>query len=102
MSELKTVLVAGATGKQGGSVVRALIKKGYKIKALTRNPSSESAKRLHNSGIEIAAGDMVQKNSLANALRGVDIVFAMTTPFQSDHDSEVAQGINIVDAAKSA
>lgn len=102
MSTKKTVLVAGATGKQGGSVINALLKNGHKVRALTRNPASPAAVSLHNLGVEIMVGDMTHEDSLAEALRGVSIVFAMTTPFQSDHNSEVAQGINIVDAAKAA
>lgn len=102
MSASGTVLVAGATGRQGGAVLRALLRQGYKVKALTRNPSSASAMRLQNSGVEIAVGDMTHQDSLGSTLRGVSIVFAMTTPFQSNHDDEVTQGKNIVDAAKAA
>jgi len=100
MSELKKVLVVGATGKQGGAVVQALAKKGYKVRALTRNPSSKTAIGLHNSGVEIAVGDTTHPDSLENAIRGVDVVFAMTTPFHNDHENEISQGINMVDAAK--
>ena len=45
---------------------------------------------------------MTHEDSLESALRGVNVVFAMTTPFQSNHENEVTQGINIVDAAKVA
>ncbi len=102
MSELNTILVTGATGKQGGAVVKALMKKGYKIKALTRNPSSKAAIGLHDSGVEIIVGDLIHEDSLESALSGVNIVFAVTTPFQSNHENEVAQGVNMVDAAKAA
>ena len=102
MPNHETVLVAGATGKQGGSTVRALLKLGYSVKALTRNSSSPAAGKLRESGVEIVVGDTTRKESFAQAVRGVDAVFAMTTPFQSDHDAEVAQGKNIVDAAKAA
>ena len=102
MTETKTVLVVGATGKQGGSVARALMKKGYTVRALTRNPSSKTAIALHNLGIEIVVGDTTHEESLKKALQDVDMVFAMTTPFHNDHDNEVSQGINMVDAAKAA
>ncbi|MCL5020253.1 MAG: NmrA/HSCARG family protein [Bacteroidetes bacterium] len=102
MSDPEKVLVAGATGKQGGAVARALLREGYKVKALTRNPASAAAGELRKLGAEIAVGDLTHEDSLAEALKGVRVVFAMTTPFQSDHDTEVAQGKNIVDAAKSA
>lgn len=102
MSDNREVLVAGATGKQGGAAAKALIEKGFKIKALTRNPSSPIARALQKAGAEIVKGDLTDKASLAGALEGVYAVFAMTTPFQNGHGAEVEQGINIVDAAKSA
>jgi uncharacterized protein YbjT (DUF2867 family) len=69
---------------------------------LTRNPASAAAGELRKLGAEIAVGNLTHEDSLAESLKGVRVVFAMTTPFQSDHDTEVAQGKNIVDAAKSA
>lgn len=102
MADMKTVLVVGATGKQGGSVVRALMKRGHKVKVLTRNPSSKAAIALHDSGIEITVGDTTHEDSLRSVLQGIDLVFAMTAPFHNDHDNEIAQGINMADAAKAA
>ncbi len=102
MSNQEIVLVSGATGKQGGSAARALLEAGYKVRALTRNPSSQAAKKLQDSGAEIVVGDMLHEESLAKALKGVNVVFSMTTSFQSTHENEVKQGINMVDAAKAA
>ncbi len=102
MNNATTVMVAGATGKQGGAVVRALLKKKYKVVALTRNPAASAAIKFYNDGVRIAVGDMTEINSLNRAIVGVDVVFAMTTPFQSDHDSEVLQGVNVADASKAA
>ncbi|MCL5021125.1 MAG: SDR family NAD(P)-dependent oxidoreductase, partial [Bacteroidetes bacterium] len=90
------VLVTGATGKQGGAVARALIENGYRVKVLTRNPASPAAGELRKLGAEITVGDMTHEDSLAQAIKGVSVVFAMTTPFQSSHDAEVAQGVSIV------
>ena len=42
----KTVLVTGATGRQGGAVIRHMLPKGWKLRALTRNPNSHAAKQL--------------------------------------------------------
>lgn len=102
MPDRKTILVTGASGKQGGSVARALLKNGYKVKALTRNSTSPASQNLRKLGAELVTGDLADKDSLAGALKGVDAVFAMTTPFQKGHDAEVAQGINMVDAARAA
>ncbi len=102
MNNTMTVMVTGATGKQGGAVTKALLKRGYSVVALTRNPASRAAITFHNEGVRIVVGDMTVPDSLAGAMIGVDIVFAMSTPFQSDHGSEVAQGVNVTDAAKAA
>jgi len=47
-NETKTIFVTGATGQQGGAVIKALLKRGekYKILALTRNSESERAKKI--------------------------------------------------------
>ncbi len=102
MAKSENILVAGATGRQGGSVVRALSKAGYRLKALTRNPSSKAALSLRSLGIGVVVGDMLHEESLANAMKEIDVVFTMTTPFQSTHENEVAQGINMVNAARAA
>ncbi len=102
MADKNTVLVTGATGKQGGSVARALLKSGYTIKILTRNPASPAAQTLQKLGAAVAAGDLADKSSLTGALTGVKAVFAMTTPFQKGHEAEIAQGVNMIDAAKAA
>ena len=39
----KIALVTGATGKQGGAVVEALLTRGHQVRALTRNPASPSS-----------------------------------------------------------
>jgi uncharacterized protein YbjT (DUF2867 family) len=102
MNNAITVLVTGATGKQGGAVVRTLLRSGYRVVALTRNPASANAITFHNEGVRIVVGDMTHADSLAGAMIGVDVVFTMSTPFQADHENEVAQGVNITDAAKTA
>lgn len=102
MADLQSVLVTGSTGKQGGAAARALMKAGYKVRALTRNPSSPAAIGLRDAGAEVVAGDMLQEESLTKALKDVGIVFSMTTSFQSTHENEVKQGTDMVDAAKAA
>jgi uncharacterized protein YbjT (DUF2867 family) len=48
-----TVLVTGATGKQGGRVARALLGKGHTVRALTRKPDSPAAQELKKLGADI-------------------------------------------------
>lgn len=98
----KLVLVAGATGNQGGAVVEALLARGHKVRALTRNPTSSAAKRLSEQGVEIAVGDFTDRNSLICAMRGADAVYAMSTPYEQGTGKEIAQGITVTDSAKAA
>src|SRR2546428_2745750 len=104
MVETKTILVAGATGQEGGSVARALMKRGHRVRGLTRNP--EKIKELKGLGLEGVRGDLTDKASLAPALRGVDAFFIVTTPFRPDFsvdvETEVLQGTTAIDAAKAA
>lgn len=79
MSNRPTIAVIGATSKQGGSIVRSLIKTGrYNVRALTRNGTSADAKKLEKLGAEIFVGDSSKKEDLRKAFQGVQGVFAMT------------------------
>jgi uncharacterized protein YbjT (DUF2867 family) len=102
MSKSLSVLVTGATGHQGGAVARALLKKGHKVRALTRKPDSQGALALKQLGAELAVGNFDDKDSLVRAMKGVDAVFIMGTPFEAGMDTETRQGIAAVDAAKAA
>ena len=99
MSQPKLVLVTGATGKQGGAVVEALLIRGHQVRALTRNSASSAATRLREQGVEIAVGDFTDHDSLVRAARGVDAVYAMGTPYEEGSEKETAQGITLTDSA---
>ena len=101
MAQSKLVLVTGATGKQGGAVVEALLTRGHQVRALTRNSASPPANRLREQGVEIAVGDFTDHDSLVHATRGADAVYAMSTAFEGA-GKETAQGITVADAAKAA
>jgi len=102
MSGKLTVLVTGATGKQGGRLVRELLARGHAIRALTRKPESAGAAALAARGVTIVTGDFEDRGSLERAARDVDTVFAMSTPFESGATTETREGINIVRAASAA
>ena len=102
MSGKLKVLVTGATGKQGGHLVRELLARGHAIRALTRKPDSPAAAALAQRGVTIVTGNFEDQNSLERAARGVDTVFAMSTPFESGAQTETREGINIVRAASTA
>lgn len=102
MSKKLSVLVMGATGNQGGAVVRHLLPKGHRIRTLTRNPDSPKAKQLAQQGVEVLKGDFTDSGSVVKAAQGMDTVFAMTTPFETGVEAEAKQGIDLVDAVKQA
>ena len=103
---MPTVLVVGATGQQGGSVVKALLASNnpdLKIRALTRNPSSTTARALADSGVHLAKGDLINGDSLSAALAGCDAAY-LVTDFRGEKDvaGEIEQGRTFVDTAKLA
>ena len=104
MSKSKLVLVTGATGKQGGAVVEALLTRGHQVRALTRNAASPAANRLRQQGVEIAVGDFTDHGSLVRAMRGADAVYAISkgNDLEQGAEKEIAQGTTITDAAKAA
>jgi len=98
----KTILVAGATGTQGGAVARRLHADGWRVRGLTRDPDSPKAQTLKDLEIEVVRGDTTDPDSLGPALEGVYGVFAVGTPFEKGMDDEVSQGTNLSDAADAA
>jgi uncharacterized protein YbjT (DUF2867 family) len=100
MSE-PVILVAGATGKQGGAVARHLIARGGRVRALTRKVESLAAAALQRAGAQVVAGDLNDKASLVLALTGVDAVFSVQDFWAKGvgYEGEVRQGKNLVDAA---
>ncbi|MFB9301603.1 NmrA family NAD(P)-binding protein [Kibdelosporangium philippinense] len=74
MTDKRVIVVAGATGNQGGAVVNALVDRWH-VRALTRDTSSAAARAL--TGIEVVAGDMAELDSLRTALKGAYGVFGV-------------------------
>lgn len=95
----RTILVTGATGHQGGTLARALLMRGHKVRGFTRFPTSEGAQRVKQLGAEIVQGDFEDVGSLQNAMKGVDAVFAMGTPYEGGPRTEVEEVRDIFDAA---
>ena len=57
----RTILVTGATGKQGGALIDTLLASettGLTLLAVTRNPESPSAKKLKERGVKVIKGDL--------------------------------------------
>ena len=98
----KTVLVIGATGRQGGAVIRHMLPKGWKLRALTRNLDSHNAKELSRQGIELVRGDLEAPSSLTAATEGVYGIYSVQDFWAVGAKREVLQGKNLADAAKKA
>jgi uncharacterized protein YbjT (DUF2867 family) len=102
----KTIAVVGATGAQGGGLVRAILADpsgGFKARAVTRDPASEKAKALAALGAEVVKGDVDDAASLAAAFAGAHGAFCVT--FFWDHfspEKEQAQARAMAQAAKDA
>ncbi|KAI1868555.1 uncharacterized protein JN550_006471 [Neoarthrinium moseri] len=75
----KVIAVTGATGSQGGGVVNVMKKTpGWKVRAITRNVDSDSARKLAADGVEVVAASFDDEDSLLKAFEGVYAVFAVT------------------------
>ncbi len=98
----KRILVIGATGQQGGAVVRRLFKKGWSVKALVRDPNKPAALALVQQGVEIVKGDMEDRVSLDHAMKGMYGVFSVQQFWGLGAEGEIRQGKNVADAAKVA
>lgn len=98
--DISTILVAGATGKQGGSVVRALLRMGRPVRALTRNPASASGQALAAQGAEVVKGDFNDPTSLDVAMAGVAGVFSVQMgSHPGDSETEIVTGRALIEAA---
>jgi uncharacterized protein YbjT (DUF2867 family) len=98
----RTVLVTGATGRQGGAVVRNMLPKGWRLRALTRKPESLESRGLAAQGVEVVAGDLEQPDSLARAAAGVYGIYSVQDFWAVGAKREVQQGKNVAEAAKKA
>jgi uncharacterized protein YbjT (DUF2867 family) len=96
----RKILVTGATGQQGGSLARLLLQKKHKVYALTRNAQSSSAQDLRNRGANILKGDLDDSDSLEHAVKDVESVFLMGTPFEDGTEGEIRRGKLMTDIAK--
>ena len=86
------ILVVGATGAQGGSVARHLLRTGrYQVRALTRHPGSNTAMALQRQGAELMTGDLGDPAALRSALRNCDGVFGVTN-YWEHQDGEFTHG----------
>lgn len=98
------VLVAGATGRQGGAAARALLAQGTPVRALVRDPSTPRAQVIEGLGAGLFVGDLTEPATLAAAMDGVRAVFSVQMPAYTeqgfDFTGEVSQADNLMTAAR--
>ena len=106
MAEKRVIAVVGATGAQGGGLVRAIASDAsgtFTARALTRNVNSDKAKALAKLGAEVVAADVDNVESLMKAFDGAFGAFCVT--FFWEHfspEKELAQATAMAQAAKRA
>src|SRR6059036_1360948 len=93
----KLIVVIGATGQQGGAVVRALQAQGqFTVRALTRNPAKH-----RGLADEVVEADLDRPQTLKAAFEGAHGVFLVTNFWEKGTD-ELKQASAVVHAAKAA
>jgi uncharacterized protein YbjT (DUF2867 family) len=102
----KIIAVTGATGAQGGGLVRAILadKSGeFAARGITRKPDGDKAQALAKLGVEVVAGDLDDAGSLTKAFTGAYGAFCLTNFWEHfSGEKETAQGQALAQAAKNA
>ncbi|KAJ9091625.1 hypothetical protein QFC20_007588, partial [Naganishia adeliensis] len=101
------VVIGGATGNQGGSVLHYLREsdKEYRLRALTRDNTKPKAKALSELGVEVVSIDLKPENKekIQEVYSGADVVFSVTNFWEHvDMEREIKEGKAMIDAALAA
>ena len=106
MPDQKIIAVVGATGAQGGGLVRAILadpEHRFAVRAITRNPDSDAARALAEAGAEVVAGDADDPATLEAAFAGAYGAFLVTNFWEHfSTDRELAQATALALATKAA
>jgi uncharacterized protein YbjT (DUF2867 family) len=106
MSDTKTIAVIGATGAQGGGLVRAILadpERRFAVRAVTRTTASEKARALAAAGAEVVAGDADDQASLERAFAGAHGAFLVTNFWEHlSPERELEQAAALARATKAA
>jgi len=106
MPEKRIIAVVGATGAQGGGLVRAILNDkdgGFTVRAITRDVQSGKAKGLAALGAEVVAADLDSPESLKKAFAGAYGAFCLTNFWEHfSPEKELAQAKSQAQAAKEA
>jgi uncharacterized protein YbjT (DUF2867 family) len=106
MAVKKIIAVVGATGAQGGGLVRAIlsdVNSSFTARGLTRNVSSDKATELAKLGADVVAADLDELESLKRAFEGAYGAYCVTNFWEHlSPEKELAQATNMARAAKEA
>ncbi|KAF7885865.1 uncharacterized protein EAF02_004374 [Botrytis sinoallii] len=116
----KIIVITSVTGAQGSSIAETFLRfPEWRVRGTTRNPASPAAQVLAEKGVEIVQADFDDRPSLSSAFQGATVIYSNTdffvhlftgistgappgrTVLEHAYDREVAQGINIAEAAAS-
>ncbi len=102
----KIIAVTGATGAQGGGLIRAILahpESGFSVRALTRDPNSDKAQALAAAGVEVVTADLDDEASLEAAFTGAYGAYCLTNFWEHfSADKEIVQAGNLARATASA
>jgi uncharacterized protein YbjT (DUF2867 family) len=103
MADKRIIAVVGATGAQGGGLVRAILQDpsgGFAVRALTRNPKSDRAAELARLGAEVVEAHLDHPESLKRAFQGAHGAYCVTNFWEHFSPAkEMAQAANMAKAA---
>jgi len=106
MADNKIIAVVGATGAQGGSLVRAILDDPngpFQVRALTRDARSDKATELARRGVEVVEADLDHLESLKRAFRGAYGAYCVTNFWEHfSPERELVQAANMAEAAQHA
>jgi uncharacterized protein YbjT (DUF2867 family) len=106
MFDKKTLVVFGATGIQGGSVIKSILgdpqaAARFSLRAVTRDISKPAAQNLISQGVEVVSGDLNDKTSILSALKCAYAVYLVTDFWATmSKETEITQGKNVADACE--
>jgi len=99
-TEDKTIVVIGATGRQGGQVAQNLIRQGWRVRGMTRKPEGKKAAALKALGVEVVKADLDDPTSLETAFENAYGIYNMQAHAPGKIEVEIRQGRNAAQAAK--
>jgi uncharacterized protein YbjT (DUF2867 family) len=94
----RPILVLGATGRQGGSVAKALLKARWPVRAFVQDPSEPASIALREAGAELVQGALQETDVIASAMKDIHGVFCVM-PANLSAEDEVRYGTRVADLA---